>query len=182
MLDQNLKQKLIQVMTPILDREQVELYDLDLVNESGRRTLRVSISKKEGTVSVDDCYRVSHGISLQLDVEDIVTFSYDLEVSSPGIERSLRELWHFERAIGELIKVTLTHSMPLIENSSKMIRSFQGNLVSVENEILKFKIEDQNSLSADIQIKFDQIEKAKVVFLYGRDKIETKKGPKKKGK
>jgi ribosome maturation factor RimP len=61
--------------------------------------------QKDRPVGLTDCERVSRQLSRELDVSDPIAHAYDLEVSSPGIERVLREAWHFERAVGESVAV-----------------------------------------------------------------------------
>ena len=89
----------------VAEREGLLVYDIEFATSHGGRTLRVMIDRSIGSVSVDDCERFSQGLSLLLDVEDVVPGSYSLEVSSPGLERPLKLPWHFERAVGHKIWV-----------------------------------------------------------------------------
>src|SRR5215207_7977736 len=87
---------------PVAQREGCEIYDIEWVSgHRGKgRVLRVYIDKVGG-VNVDDCSNVSRGLNLILDVDDAIPGSgYSLEVSSPGLERTLRESRHFSAAIG----------------------------------------------------------------------------------
>ncbi len=68
--------------------------------------LRIFIDRPEG-VGLDDCERVSHEISALLDVEDPVPTAYTLEVSSPGLDRVLRTPAHFQRFVGERVRLEL---------------------------------------------------------------------------
>jgi ribosome maturation factor RimP len=77
-----------------------ELYDLTLTGTGGHTTLRVRIDRPEG-VTLDDCERVSKSLSALLDQADPLPTRYDLEVSSPGAERPLRNLDEYRRFIGK---------------------------------------------------------------------------------
>lgn len=112
---------------PVAAREGCEIYDIEWVSgSSGRgRTLRVYIDKAGG-VTLEDCQNVSRGLNLILDVDDAIPgSSYSLEVSSPGLERVLREPRHFSSAIGSLIHVKL-------REPKENLRVFKGRLVAVE--------------------------------------------------
>lgn len=74
----------------VCEREECELYHVEFVSGPNGRILRVYIDRPQGDVSLEHCSQVSRGLNLLLDVEDIVPGGhYDLEVSSPGIERKL---------------------------------------------------------------------------------------------
>ncbi len=61
---------------------------------------------KAGGVSIEDCANVSRGLNLRLDVEDVIPGGqYELEVSSPGLDRKLTQGWHFEKAVGKTVQV-----------------------------------------------------------------------------
>jgi len=88
-----------ELFQPTLNFLGYELYDLALTGTSGHTTLRVRIDRPEG-VTLDDCERVSKSLSALLDQADPLPTRYDLEVSSPGAERPLRNLEEYRRFIG----------------------------------------------------------------------------------
>jgi ribosome maturation factor RimP len=92
------------VLGPVLARDGYELVDVEWVRGGGRWTLRVFIDRPGG-VNVDDCQLVSRTIDPILDVEDFIEPAYDLEVSSPGLDRPLRTPEHFERYRGQRVHV-----------------------------------------------------------------------------
>ena len=95
-------QKIELVIRPLIEGSGYSLYDLEMIG----RILRVSIEKDEG-VNLTDCVEISRLLNPVLDVEDVVPGGhYELEVSSPGLDRKLRKPEHFVRAIGEKIHVT----------------------------------------------------------------------------
>jgi ribosome maturation factor RimP len=112
-----------------------------------------------------------------LDVEDPVPGeAYDLEVSSPGLERNLKRLWHFEGAVGR--KVFVKTSAPPFEGQTR--RAFTGTLIEVSSAG-----EPQIKLLVDqreVSIPFELIEKAQVIFelLKGQKKNNGKKIERKK--
>ena len=76
--------------------------------QGGRNQLQIMAEPKEGRdMTVDDCQLVSRHVSALLDVEDLISSAYVLEVSSPGIDRPLTRLADYERFHGELAKITL---------------------------------------------------------------------------
>ena len=85
-------------------REGCELVQCEYGNHSGSWCLRVFIDKVGG-VTLEDCSAVSKQLSVLLDVEDFIPHSYHLEVSSPGIFRTLQDEGDFERSIGERVKI-----------------------------------------------------------------------------
>ena len=76
--------------------------------QTGRNQLQIMAEPKEGReMTVEDCQMLSRHISTLLDVDDPIAAAYVLEVSSPGIDRPLTRIEHFERFDGELVKITL---------------------------------------------------------------------------
>ena len=95
--------------------------------------LRLYIDKESG-ITLDDCERVSHQVSGVLDVEDPIGGQYDLEVSSPGIDRPLFELEHYARFVGEDVKVRL--DVP-VDGS----RSLVGKIATVEDDVVVLDVD-----------------------------------------
>jgi ribosome maturation factor RimP len=88
----------------------LELFDVQFRREGHGWVLRLFIDREDG-VSLDDCSMVSREISDYLDVEDIIEQSYHLEVSSPGLERPLRNLDEFKRFCGKNARIKLRESL-----------------------------------------------------------------------
>jgi ribosome maturation factor RimP len=95
----------------VLGAEGYELVDVEVLMLGGRRVVRVFIdgpdaaSKRRSTVTVDDCAKASRLLGDLIDAEALLTGAYHLEVSSPGLYRPLTKEAHFDRAIGERVKV-----------------------------------------------------------------------------
>lgn len=124
-----------------------ELYGIELVKDFGQDVLRISVYSKEG-VSLDKCQEISQLISPFLDVEDPITSKYVLEVSSPGIERVLKNPRHFSFSIGEEIQV---------KNIDKT--TIEGILKSCDDE--GFVLENSQG---EHKIAYIQTKKVKTIF------------------
>lgn len=179
---ENIHEKIQRLAEAAAEQAGCLIYDLELSGSGKGRTLRVYIDKKEGTVVVDDCSRVSNALSEALDLDDLVGGgSYHLEVSSPGVERELKKPWHFATAIGK--KINLKINAPLgqfLENQKEIhkakneAKSFSCRLLGANQDSITIALDDGveklktnksnnenfNTINLPIQI----IEKAKVVF------------------
>jgi len=82
-----------------------ELVDMEYLASDSRGVLRLYIDRPEGGITLDDCVTVSRQMAALLDVEDIVPFSYTLEVSSPGLNRPLKRPKDFLAHCGKKIKI-----------------------------------------------------------------------------
>lgn len=149
-------------------RENCYLYDLEISGAGRGRTLRVFIDKEgaEG-VSIDDCSKVSRGLDLVLDVEDLIPGgAYQLEVSSPGLDRHLSENWHYQKVIGQSVSLQLNKGLGVIEpglgNKDEKRKKIVGELVGADDSAIEIKWEDCNLPS--VKIPYEFIHKAKVVF------------------
>ncbi len=100
-----LEQKLTEMISAPVEALGFEFVGLEFVR--GRTsTLRVFIDSEEG-ITVDDCADVSHQVSAVLDVEESISVIYNLEISSPGLERPLFTIAHYERFMGKNLALTL---------------------------------------------------------------------------
>jgi len=90
----------------------LHLYDTAIVTENGETIYRVNVIGEGGT-TLDQCVEATKLISPLLDVTPPVHGEYRLEVSSPGIERKLKSFEHYQRSIGEKVKLTLTDKTKL---------------------------------------------------------------------
>ena len=113
------------MLEPTVEGLGYELSDLEVKLGGRHGVLRVFIDKPDG-IGLDDCEKVSLAISALLDVEDPLPGHYDLEVSSPGLDRKLTKIEHFQRFEGETVKVRMRFP---IEGR----RRFRGTLVSSDD-------------------------------------------------
>ena len=126
-------QKLIE---PTIERLGYELTDLEVRLSGQGGLLRLTIDKPD-RIDLDDCEKVSHAVSALLDVEDPVPGNYNLEVSSPGLDRKLTKVEHFQRFEGETLKVTMRFP---IEGR----RRFRGTLVSSDDESIVVEVDGES--------------------------------------
>jgi ribosome maturation factor RimP len=113
-----------------------ELADLEVRLGGKGGLVRVFIDKPEG-IDLDDCETVSRAVSALLDVEDPVPGNYNLEVSSPGLDRKLTKVEHFQRFEGEIVKVQMRFP---IEGR----RRFRGTLVSSDDENIVVDVDGES--------------------------------------
>jgi ribosome maturation factor RimP len=136
-----LQQRLISIVEPVCQAAGYELVDLRFVLEQGGWTLRVAIDRPldeqvdPGEVPADrvdliDCERLSRELSAVLDVEDPIPQAFQLEVSSPGIDRPLRTAAHFRHFAGSEAKIQLAAPLQLPAGDR---RNFRGILQGVED-------------------------------------------------
>lgn len=145
-----LEQKLTQMLEPAVEACGFELVGLEFVRAGQHSTLRVYIDHENG-ISVENCADVSHQVSAVLDVEDPIGTEYNLELSSPGMERPLFKAAHYQQFIGH--KVKFVSRMPVGNR-----RKWSGEIVSVEGDMLTFLVDEKN-----ITFALSNIQKANLV-------------------
>jgi ribosome maturation factor RimP len=130
----------------IVEAEGVSLYDIERTVESERAYFRVYVSGEN--VNLGLCTKLSRLISPLLDVEEPMKGKYFFEVSSPGLERSLKKIEHYKASIGELV------NMKTYDGKVKgTIKAIDGNTITVEseNDTKEVKLEDIKSAKTYIQ-------------------------------
>ena len=127
--------ELAELLEPVLGRLGYELADLEVRSGGKGGLVRVFIDKPDG-IDLDDCEKVSLAVSALLDVEKPVPGKYTLEVSSPGLDRKLTKAEHFQRFVGEVVKVQMR--LP-IEGR----RRFRGKLMSLDDENIVVEVDGE---------------------------------------
>lgn len=117
-----------ELVLPILEKQNLELVDVEYKKEGSNWFLRVFIDK-DGGVDIEDCGRVSEELSTELDKKDPIPSAYFLEVSSPGAERPLKNEKDVLKAIHKYVHITTYEPI----NGQK---TFEGKLEAFENNIL----------------------------------------------
>jgi len=149
----NREDRLFQSLKPVVEPLGVDLIDVEIKTHGERPTVRVVIDSDDG-VDSGVCTRVSRNISPVLDVEDPgFSGSYDLQVSSPGLERKLRRPGEFERFQGEEIEITCYE--PYQDR-----KQWVGVLVDVRSDAVVLEIDD----GSDVSIPDDKIASARLHF------------------
>ncbi|MCI7479987.1 MAG: ribosome maturation factor RimP [[Pasteurella] aerogenes] len=145
-----LEEKLQDLLQGSVEDLGCELWGIECQRAGRFLTVRLYIDK-EGGVTVDDCADVSRQVSAILDVEDPIADKYNLEVSSPGLDRPLFTLSQFERFVGEEIAVHLR--IPMQDR-----RKWQGKLEKIENDMLTLIVDGQPQV-----LVFGNVQKANVI-------------------
>jgi len=114
-----------------------ELYQLEWGKQGQRWVLEVMIDKKDGPVTTGDCATVSNKLSDELDKSGLITKSYELQVSSPGVERPLNEPRHYRLAVGRQITAK---TFAKVDGR----KQFEGELVDYDEEKQKIQVETQD--------------------------------------
>ena len=143
------------IVAPAVTALGFELWGLEHLSQGRHSLLRVYIDS-DGGVTVDDCAEVSRQVSAVLDVEDPITGEYTLEVSSPGINRTLFRLEQYSGYIGEPLKLRL-------RTPFEGRRKFSGVLSAIEGDDVVLRIDDEEYL-----LPFGIIEKAVVEPVLGK--------------
>lgn len=121
------------LLIPILDEFGFELWDVEYVKEGSEYYLRAYIDK-EGGITIDDCVDVSRKLSDKLDEDDFIDSEYILEVSSPGLGRTLKSDRDFTKSIGRDTDIKLYKPID-------KVKEFEGILKAFDNDTLTFLID-----------------------------------------
>ncbi|KUJ00401.1 ribosome maturation factor RimP [Vibrio sp. MEBiC08052] len=127
-----------------------ELVGLEFVRAGAHSTLRIYIDHDNG-ITVDDCAEVSRQVSAVLDVEDPISVAYNLEVSSPGVDRPLFKSEHYEQFIGHEVNIVLKMA---VGNR----RKWKGIIQSVDGETIVVTVDEQEE-----QFALSNISKANLI-------------------
>ena len=131
-----------QLIAPVLEENGLELWDVRFEKEGGQWYLRYFIERADGSLTIQDCEKVSRAVDKLLDEADPIDQSYVLEVGSPGIERELVTDAHFARYIGDMI--TLRTIRPIDGQ-----RDFTGILVSCDSKEITIKPEESGQITME---------------------------------
>lgn len=130
------RDEIVKLLEPAIEHLGYELADLELKTGGRDGIVRLFIDKADG-VGIEDCEIVSRYVSAILDVEDPVQGNYSLEVSSPGLDRTLTKPAHFRRFMGQDVRVKLR--FPLAGR-----RNFRGALKSADEEKIEVEVDGES--------------------------------------
>jgi ribosome maturation factor RimP len=145
------------IALPLLDSLGIELVDIEFRKEGQGMVLRLFIDKSGG-IMLDDCAAVSRELSELLDVENIISVEYNLEVSSPGLNRPLTKPADYERYVGKLVKVR-TYEM-IADEAGNRRKTFLGELAGLKDGVLSIRLKEGSTVA----IPFDKVAKANLEF------------------
>lgn len=141
-----MKQKIHQLAQQVAEDQGVELFGIELLGK-GKLLLRVYIDR-DGGITLDECERFSKSLGIVLDVENQIPGSYTLEVSSPGLNRPLRNLSDYEKYIGKLARIVTREK---IEKQNFFI----GRITEIHDGIIGLLVGEH-----DLRIPFADISRA----------------------
>ena len=149
-----------ELVRPVVEADGLELWELTYRREGGRRLLRVIVFR-QGGVDLETISRTSERLSRRLDLEGFSDDrAYELEVSSPGLERPLREPRHFERSVGEQVKVK---TVAPVDGGTV----HEGALVSADADGI-----DISSDGGERRVRYADIASARTVFVWGAQRAK----------
>ena len=154
-------EQLEKLVAPILDDLGLELVDLVYQRENRGWVLRFFIDRQEGGVTLDDCAEASREISAILDVEEVIDTAYNLEVSSPGLDRPLKKASDFERFAGQQVKVKTIAAIDPDERGRKR-KSFVGTLEGFVDGKVTVTLKEKQPVR--VAIPLDQIDAANIEY------------------
>ncbi len=140
------------LLIPILEEGGFELIDVEFVREPIGWVLRIYADRPEGGITISDCQWISERIGTLLDVEDLIHHPYNLEVSSPGLDRPLKTRRDFERHIGTVVKIKTQEPL---DNQ----RNFKGKVISTSDKSVTVHDVSRN---AKVEIPYENIKSARV--------------------
>ena len=139
------------LVEPILEEMGYELVDVEYVSSYGRWILRLFVDK-EGGVSIGDCSRISEDLGDLLDVKEFIRHGYNLEVSSPGLDRPLKKEKDLSRALGKRVKIRMT--TPLEGR-----RNFTGVLIRYGDGVLHLEVDGR-----EVALSWPDVAKANLIY------------------
>ena len=122
-----------ELLAPIVEKYQVEIYDVEYVKEGSDWYLRAYIDKPEG-VNIIDCENVSRALSDALDREDFIADAYILEVSSPGLGRTLKKDRHLEKSLGEEVEIKTYKPIDKQKEFAGILKAFDKDTITIAEE------------------------------------------------
>ncbi|CAC9451024.1 FIG000325: clustered with transcription termination protein NusA [Bathymodiolus heckerae thiotrophic gill symbiont] len=144
--------KIETLIRSVIEDMSYELVGVEYIASGKHSILRVYIDSDNG-IGLDDCEQVSHQCSSIFDVEDPIAMQYNLEVSSPGVERPLFHIGHYQRFLGHDIKLRLLRPL----NGQRKFNGAIGSVSEANNSI------ELMTNTGSYQLDIEMIEKANLV-------------------
>lgn len=148
---QSIVKQVESLVEPILEQMGYELVDVEYVSSFGRWILRLFVDK-EGGVTIGDCARISEELGDLIDVKEFIRHEYNLEVSSPGLDRPLRKEKDLPRAFGKRVKVRM--AVPLEGR-----RNFTGLLLRYGDGMLHLDVDGR-----EVALSWSDVAKANLIY------------------
>ncbi len=119
-------------LQPIVEANGVSIYDVEYVREGSTWYLRIYIDKEDG-VNIIDCENDSRAYSEVIDTEDFIPDAYILEVSSPGLGRTLKKDRHFQNSLGEEVEVKTYKPIDKQKEFTGVLVSFDDQTITIDS-------------------------------------------------
>jgi len=148
---EEIQEKIAALAESIAEQHGVRVYDVEIVGNARNPFVRVYVDKEQG-VSLDDCAKFSRSLAALIDVEDPIPTAFVLEVSSPGLDRQLKKLKHYEQSRGMLAKVVMKKKS--VDGQNVVI----GRIMDVQGDLITLITGDEQNLL----IPFDTISRARL--------------------
>ncbi len=145
----NLPERVEQEVEKIVTSEGLELVHIDYRKQGRGYLLRVDIDKGGG-VTLEDCQLVSQQISTYLDVDDVVPAEYELQVSSPGLDRKFYKDSDYQKFLGRLVRVRTSKAIRGLHVIVGRLKEFDGTGIVITDPVMK-KNADYSIPLADIK-------------------------------
>jgi len=132
----NLPERVEKEIEKIVTSEGLELVHIEYKKQGREYLLRIDIDK-DGGVAIDDCSLVSRQVSTYLDVDDVVPGQFELQVSSPGLDRRFYKESDYQKFIGRLVRVKTAKAIRGLHVIVGEVTEFDGNRVVVTDPVMK---------------------------------------------
>ena len=139
----NIEEKVEQLIEKTINELGYELYDVEYAKEGKDYFLRIFIDKNEG-IDLNDCEKVNDTVNPILDAADYIKEQYFLEISSPGIERTLRKDKHLKQNIGEKVEIKLFKPINKQKNIIGILKDYNAEQIEIETSEEVCKIDRKN--------------------------------------
>lgn len=137
-------------------RRSIRLWDIEMGGRPGQSVVRVFVDR-DGGIDLDTVAEVSEELSRGLDLRDPISGRYTLEVSTPGLERTLKSPEHYKLSVGrDAVVKTRT---PLVKEGNRI----EGTIASADDEVVVLRVDGN-----DMSVPYDEIKSARTVFEWKR--------------
>lgn len=139
----NITAKVTELVENIIVDLGYDLYDVEYLKEGKDYILRITIDNDKG-INIEDCEKVSNAINDILDSADYIKDQYNLEVSSPGLERILKKDKHFEKQVGNEVYIKLYKSVNGLKEVQGVLKEYSPEklILDVDNEKIEIECKD----------------------------------------
>ncbi len=160
----NIAASVEKLVKPYVEEKGCTLWDVEYVKEGGLYILRITIDK-EGGVDIADCEAVHRAIDPVLDEADPIPQAYDLEVSSPGVERVIRTPLHIAACLGQIVEVKLFSALDGVKQFRAVLDGYES-----ETDTVRFSDFD-GAIVGDGSIPREKISRMQVYYDFTQDEV-----------